>query len=192
MKMFHKHKKQIFFIILIISISSIFLNFYQFNRIRDYQSAKGADYLTTARTLYHQLSNNYVDYWEKVVTEDESASNSLSFHLGKYERFKWQLNQGGGLVFSLLRNELSVLGRQLGKLDGQVKLGNDVKELKNSMETRRSFIIDTLTHIEAQLGEDTRKWYVQLSDFDSETSQWFWKRFKEYEEKMYLTQSRGD
>jgi len=180
-----RKQKVVRYITLFVLISSLVLNYYLYEENEGLKTSKGAEYRSTINSALFHLNNVGVDFWIERLQE-EGGEVSLERHLSKLSGFSGELHRMNGNI-SVVGMAIDVMEKSYYELADRIRNGEDFQEQKEYIRVHRTFILESLKHIENQLGDsDGGVWYKKLHSADTQLSQDIWDRFKEFEEKHLL------
>lgn len=180
-----KKEKTITFSIVLIAFISLIFNYYFYKENNNFKNRISSEYQVTVRKTLFELNKNYAEFWTNELKK-ENSEVLLERHIGKLHSLSEQYHKMNAKV-SIIGTKLDIISKHLYELKGAVDRQERIEEQKEVINAQVGFIIEVLQEIENDFGENKKKWFIKLSDPNSETSNRVWKRYKEFESKNNIS-----
>ncbi len=164
---------------------SLVLNYYLYRKNKDFEDAMGLQYKETVRTTIFELNGSgSKGFWLSELRKS-NGQVSLGRSEGVLQEYADKIQSTNGKL-GLLGDQIRSLSDDYDKF-GEAIISNNksgVDYYYHKIDTNKSFIIKVLKQIETNLGKNDSKWYQELSNPDSKTSDMVWKQYKAYEKSQ--------
>lgn len=173
-----------YYILMFVLFLSVIFNIL-LDKVKGYESRLGGEYLLATRNIIHELNGDYVNSWVDILKQEEGAL-SLERHAGEINRRIAVFSKMSGVVGSIIGMQLDFITRDLNQMKEKLDQGKNIESDRIQLEKRISFLVGVLSKIESDFGDDSHKWYSELSEDSSETNLWVLAEYKQFEKEFNL------
>jgi hypothetical protein len=172
-----KTLKNVLAVLLVVSLS---FNFYQYHQNKNLKQSIGFDYQGTVRNTLFDLDTP-TSFWLEELKK-ENGDVLLERHIGDLLADASDFNRMGG-TFRMLREQLHYISDLYWDLDKAIKqnIEFEIVTLHKKIEDHRNLILTILKETENNLGTNNILWFKQLSNPESEASNFLLDEFNAYE-----------
>lgn len=170
-------KKNIFiYLSLSLLIISLIVNYQLYQENREFKSRIGSNYQSIVRnTLFKLDSYSSIDWEETLHQEDGKVF--LAQYTNRFNTFQKEYSYIPGLP--MLDTVFPAIVYDVYYLEKAINNYEKTDDLVDDMNTNMLFCQNVLTDLEDEFGEDSIKWYKELSSSNSETAKRFLERYNE-------------
>ncbi|WP_059173474.1 hypothetical protein [Bacillus sp. FJAT-27445] len=160
-------------------IASLFFNYYLYKENEGFKIQLGTEYQSAFRLTIHNLGDGSTDFWVETLKEP-NGDIQLERYVGELRNYSREFSQMGGQM-SAIGMLLDEIIKQYYQLEYGVKNGEDVEDSKKAINSRIQLINTIFTKIEADLGENEKLWYKELSGFQTDTQNYVEEKYREFQ-----------
>lgn len=180
------YKKVLIFIVVLICAVSLGFNVHFYRKNKVFEETIGSQYKDIVRlTIFEVNGSGSKDFW-LFQLKKTSGQVSLGRSEGLLQEYADKIKNTNGKVGFVLGNQLMILSNQYDKFGEAVVNNNNygVTIYNQEINSNKAFIIKVLKQLETNLGKNDVKWYQELSNPNSKTSDMVWKQYKAYEKSQ--------